>query len=271
MSSTPHPYAMENDREAERLEKKTDERATIHQLQLTGLLPGMRGLDAGAGTGAVARTMAKLVGPQGSATAMDMSQERLRSGEQIAREDGLTNVSFVEGDLYSPPLPANSLDYIWSRFVFEYLSDPPRALTSLISLLKPGGKIVVGDLDGNGLFHFPMPPHVVSGLAKLEQALEGKIDLFVGRKLFHWFHAAGLQDIRVHMLPYHFYTGAIPSSELLNWELKFSTLRSTAEKALGGPEKYDAFVQGYMDMLKAPDSFTYSVLFLVEGRKGGPS
>ena len=50
-------YAMENPQEAERLESKTDARLALEQLALVGLAEGMTVLDAGSGTGAVARAL----------------------------------------------------------------------------------------------------------------------------------------------------------------------------------------------------------------------
>src|SRR5262245_61364747 len=116
-------YLMDNVREAERLELKTDEAETRAQLALVGLQRGMHALDAGAGSGAVARTMAQEVGPSGRVVALDGSNERLEAGRHLAQEAGL-NVEFVCGDLLKPPFPPASFDFVWSRFTFEYLSNP---------------------------------------------------------------------------------------------------------------------------------------------------
>ena len=50
-------YLMENPAEASRLEAKTDPAVTERLLSWAGVAAGMRALDAGAGTGAVARVM----------------------------------------------------------------------------------------------------------------------------------------------------------------------------------------------------------------------
>jgi SAM-dependent methyltransferase len=255
-------YLMESQSEAQRLELKTDADETRRQLALTGLRAGMRALDAGAGTGAVARVMAEAVGSKGSVVAFDGSAERLAAGAQAS---SATNLSFVAGDLYAPALPEGSFDFIWCRFVFEYLAEPDRALSQLQRLLKPGGKLVVGDLDGNTVFHHPMPPEVESGLARLMRALEGRFDPFAGRKLFHRFRRAGLADVRVHMLPYHLYAGTAPERDMLNWEAKFRTVREAGARAFGSHEAYDRFGARFLEMLRDPDAFTYSTLFLVEG------
>ena len=255
---------MESAEESERLEAKTSADETRRQLSLVGLAPGMRALDAGAGTGAVAREMAGLVGPRGSVVAFDASRERAAAGElrALAR-----NLEFVTGDLYAPPLVSASFDFIWCRFVFEYLADPDSVMQQFKRLLKPGGKLVVGDLDGNALFHYPAPPELEQGLARLMEAMHGRFDPYAGRKLFHRFRKAALEQIKVHVMPYHLIAGAASRRDLDNWEAKVRTLRPVGEKTFGSPAAWDRFSEQFLALLRDPDALTYSTLFLVEGRR----
>jgi ubiquinone/menaquinone biosynthesis C-methylase UbiE len=257
-------YLMDDPSEAERLEDKTDPARVRERLALLGVKPGMRVLDAGAGTGAIARLFAELVGPSGEVVAFDMSPERLAHGERIARAAGLNQLRFQSGDLYAPPFAKDSFDVVWSEFVFEYLADPDAALRCLIPLVKPGGKLVIADLDGNGIFHDPLSPAFANGLAVLEKVLGKSFDPHAGRRLFHRFRKAGLEDVKVRAMPYHLYAGAAPEHEMRNWEQKFKTLRSRAADAFGGLASYDAFAAEYLQHLRDPDTLTYSVLFLVE-------
>jgi SAM-dependent methyltransferase len=256
-------YLMESVDEARRLEEKTDAEAVRARLRLVGLDEGMRALDAGAGTGAIARVMAELVGGRGAVVAFDASKERLEHGRRLAAERGIDNLTFVEGDLYAPSLPAASFDFVWCEFVFEYLADPDRALAQLVRLVRPGGKLVVGDLDGNGLFHDPMPAGFAEDLEALRGALDGAFDPIAGRRLFHRFRKAGLAGMKVQALPYHLYPGAAPEREMNNWETKFKTLRPRGVRALG-EARYDRFATQFLSLLRDPDALSYSVLFLVE-------
>lgn len=260
-------YIMESETEGTRLEKKTDVREMEDHLNLAGLKPGMRALDAGAGTGAVARVMARLVGPDGAVTALDASQARLRQGEILAKEEGIENLRFVHGDLLSPPLPKESFDFIWSRFVFEYLAAPDEVMDRLLELLKPGGKLVVGDLDGNMIFHDGLDPKMENILYRIMDSFQGVFDPYAGRKLYRRFYQKGLSDIQVHCLPYHLYAGAIPEDQLDNWRGKFMTIRSQAVQAIGSLAQYDEFADYFIDFLQRPDTLTYSTLFLVSGTK----
>lgn len=103
------------------------------------------------------------------------------------------------------------------------------------------------------------------GLEALAAVLRPHLDPFAGRKLFHRFRKAGLRRMKVHMLPYHFYEGAVSLADREHWKLKFDVLRPVAASALGRDEDYDQWVSRYLEMLDDPDTFTYSVLFVVEG------
>jgi ubiquinone/menaquinone biosynthesis C-methylase UbiE len=258
-------YAMENPEEVRRLESKTDAEAALAQLELVGLAPGMSVLDAGSGSGAVARAIGGAVGPAGRVVALDASAARSSAGAALAREARRSNVAFVAGDVGAPPLRDGSFDLVWSRFLFGYLADPDRALRQLAALARPGGKVAVGEVDGHGMFHWPLPPRVAEGLPRFEAGLAEVFDPWAGRKLYHRFRRLGLADVRVHVLPYHLYAESISEAQLFNWRLKLETLRTVGVKALGGEAAWDAFARDYLAMLQDPDTLTYSVLVLVEG------
>ena len=260
-------YLMEDSREGSRLEAKTDREDVNRRLRFFEFRKGMRVLDAGAGTGAVARVLADLVGPTGDVTALDFSFERSAHGRHLALDRKVTNLRFLVSDLYAPALRPASFDFVWCEFVFEYLKDPDAVLRQLAQLVRSGGSLVVADLDGNGMFHYPLPPGIEVGLQKIQRGLEGSFDPFAGRKIYHRFRAAGLAPIRVEAIPYHLYPGAAAESTVRLWQEKLKILRPRGSPALGGPEAYDRFADSFLDLLRDPDALTYSILFLVEWKR----
>lgn len=264
---TSNAYVMEHPHEAQRLEGKTDAARDRQQLELVGLKPGMTVLDAAGGTGAVARTMAKLVGPHGRVTVLDRSEERLRFGEAKAAELGLGNISFACHDLLGEPLLRDHFDLAWCRFAFEYLGDPVAALRNLVQYVRVGGKIVVGDLDGNGVTQYPTNPIVQQGIELVLRSVEGLFDPFVGRKLVSYFHAAEVRIDAVHVQPYHVYAGRVDDADLDNWRSKLAQLRARCAPSFAQESDYDRFATEFLRHLVAPGVFTYSTLILVEGTR----
>jgi ubiquinone/menaquinone biosynthesis C-methylase UbiE len=258
---------MESQAESSRLEQKTDARESWRELTLTGLREGMTGLDAGGATGAVGRVMAQVVGPQGHIQVWDQSLDRLAHGQKLASGEGLANISFVGRDLEQAHQGAPLFDYVWCRFVFEYLRAPDLVLQNLIQATHIGGRVVVGDLDNNGLLHYPMVPELEAGLARVMKVLEGHFDPWAGRKLFSRFRQAGLEDIEVQIVPYHVYAGAIPEDALPNWRQKFEVIRPRAVAAFSDAAAYDQFVSLFLENLQSPDTFTYGTLILVSGKR----
>src|SRR5437870_1636454 len=74
---------------------------TRHLCEDAGLTPGMRVLEIGSGAGDVTFLAAELVGPTGSVTGVESNPVTLQTARERARVAGLTNVSFLEGDLRS--------------------------------------------------------------------------------------------------------------------------------------------------------------------------
>jgi SAM-dependent methyltransferase len=259
-------YLMESPEEGARLEMKTDTRLTERLLRLVGLREGMRALDVGAGTGAVARVMSRVVGASGSVVALDRSRERIEQGRHLANAPEFSNLSFVSADLEREALsPRGSYDFVWCRFVFEYLAAPDAALSNLVGAAKPGGKVVVADLDCNGTIHHPIPADLEAGLRRVLEALEGQFDAHAGRRLFSRFRRAGLEDIRVHLEPYNVYAGAASRDALVNWSEKLRVIRPRAVRGFESEVAYDRWAARFLEILRDPDVFSYSILVLAEG------
>jgi ubiquinone/menaquinone biosynthesis C-methylase UbiE len=257
-------YLMEHEREADRLEQKTDAELSRRHLELAGVSPGMRVLEAGSGTGAGARVAAAMVGPSGGVVALDASSGRSADGRRRAAEAGLANLDFVAGEVTAPPFREGSFDLVWSRFLFGYLPDPDAALAALVRLVRPGGRVVIGEVDGHGLWHWPVPPRVAEALPRFEAVLGRAFDPFAGRKLYHRFRRAGLAQVRAHILPYHLYADEFPAEQRLNWQLKLENLRPLGTRVMG-PEAWEALARDYLAMLEDPDTLTYSVVVFAEG------
>lgn len=98
-----------------------------------------RALDIGTGPGTIAQLWAEL---GCDVTGVDFSPGMLEAARQQAAERGLT-LRLVEGDAEDPPVTGKRFDIISSRFVLFTLPHPGYAVRRWVSLLRPGGSLVL--------------------------------------------------------------------------------------------------------------------------------
>ncbi len=142
-------YTMGRSREeTERLilQSQLYEGVTRRLLKEAGIARGMKVLDVGSGTGDVAFAAAELVGSDGEIVGVDVNAEILKTARERAKEAGLANVAFVEGDARTLDLSGH-FDAIVGRLVLMYMSDPADALRQLTARLCPGGIMAFQELD----------------------------------------------------------------------------------------------------------------------------
>lgn len=109
-------------------------------LGLLDLRPGMRVLDAGCGSGETLAWLAERVGPGGLVVGADLAHAHVMAARRFAAP----NVQVLQGDLARLPLAAAGFDRIWCANTLHHLHDPRAGLLALIALLRPGGRIALG-------------------------------------------------------------------------------------------------------------------------------
>ena len=102
-------------------------------------------LDVGCGPGFYVADLADTVGGSGSVTGIDSSAQMLALAAH--RADGRPNVAFHEGDATALPTEDGAYDAALSVQVLEYVRDIPLALAELYRSLRPGGRLVIWDVD----------------------------------------------------------------------------------------------------------------------------
>lgn len=112
-------------------------------VQKLGIAAGMKILDIGCGDGTTALPEAKL---GADVLGVDIAGHMVRAGNQRAKEQGLTNCRFQEGDACDlHPLPDQSFDLVVSIFGAMFAPRPFDVAREMVRLTKPGGRIIMGN------------------------------------------------------------------------------------------------------------------------------
>ena len=120
-----------------------NEEALNRIVQWAGTGPEDTVLDVACGPGLLACAFARVAK---HATGVDMTPAMLEQAHKTQQEQGLKNVSWLPGNVYSLPFPPGQFSIVSSRFVFHHLQDPLAALKEMTRTCRPGGRIVVADM-----------------------------------------------------------------------------------------------------------------------------
>jgi ubiquinone/menaquinone biosynthesis C-methylase UbiE len=115
---------------------------------------GERVLEVGPGTGYYSLPVAEWIAPDGMLDVFDLQQEMLDHTMRRAGERGVANIEAMRGDARRLPYLEGTFDAAFLAAVLGEIPDQDAALRELARVLKPGGRLVVGELFGD--------PHWVS-------------------------------------------------------------------------------------------------------------
>jgi SAM-dependent methyltransferase len=183
-------------RESERL---ADQAQTLTNLlhDDTHYPAGSRVLEAGCGIGAQTVILARN-SPEALITSLDISEDSLKLAKENIRQEGITNVTFRQGDIFRLPFEPGSFDHIFVCFVLEHLAEPEQALRQLRPLLKEGGTLTVIEGDHGSTFFHPESEdahRAVRCLVELQKKMGG--NALIGRELYPLVTGAGYRDVHV--------------------------------------------------------------------------
>ena len=122
-------------------------------LRIAGIKPGVAVADIGTGGGYYVMRLAPVVGTAGRVFAQDISINALRRVRQRAVAAGFRNVRYVVGSQADARLPVASVDIVLMIHMYHEIEQPYLLLDRLRRSLKPGGRIVVVDLDRQSQDH----------------------------------------------------------------------------------------------------------------------
>lgn len=156
---------------------------------------GWRCLEIGAGHGSVMRWLADRVGPSGKVVATDVDPGRL---DELAASSR-SNVVVLHHDVSRDDPPDTQFDLIHARFVLAHLDDREAVLRRMVGWLRPGGWVVIEDIDYSALGFVPIQQSelfesVVDAVLRFVVA-NSSFDSAFGRRLPGLLRRNGLADI----------------------------------------------------------------------------
>lgn len=110
---------------------------------------GERLLEIGPGTGYYTVAVAEWLGPDGSLEILDLQQEMVDHALRMSRKRGLANVVGTQGDARSLPYEDDRFDGAFLVATLGEIPDQVVALRELARVIRPGGRVVVGELFGD--------------------------------------------------------------------------------------------------------------------------
>lgn len=107
-------------------------------------------LDLACGPGVVTRKIKALV-PDSHVTGVDLNASLLKVAINDSQQDGGEPPAFCQADCTNLPFKTSSFDFVYARFLFQHLSNPVTAIAEIKRVLKPGGRVLIVDVDDRDL------------------------------------------------------------------------------------------------------------------------
>jgi SAM-dependent methyltransferase len=263
MEDEPRPYALDDGEEPERLERQAKLADLPRHLEFIPVQATSRVLDAGCGSGSMTRILAR-VAARGHVTGVDLRGQYLEYARRVAAWEGLDNATFQEGDILRLPFPNASFDIVWSKYVFQWVNHPERAVQEFKRVTRPGGTVVCCNADGLLVCNYPVDERLQSDL---DAGLGRLFDPNVGRKMYKMFHDAGLVNLRVHIEPDRLFSimGSIDAERRANIMQAYEAFVPYLSETFGSTQLAREAIERHLRYLDRADTISPCFLYFVQG------
>jgi ubiquinone/menaquinone biosynthesis C-methylase UbiE len=271
LSGKPREYAYAGRLdEAVRLEAqaKAFDKIIERELEILGLKPNMRVLDAGCGTGAVTRKIASKVFPA-ETYGTDIDPLFINEAKRAALNEDKKNIRFELGNIDKLTYDDGFFDLTYCRLVLMHVKNPVKTIAELKRVTRKDGIVAASDTDDGTILTYPPAPKFFDLWTKCgERAKARGDDRYIGRKLYSIFSEAGLESIRIYPLP-TYATQQTPEAlkMLVNVPIQIIEQDKDAEieEGMATAKDFEEAMNEINLVMKHPGAFAMASTFLATG------
>ena len=99
-------------------------------------------LEVGCGTGQLSNYFA--IGTNNNVVGLDPTMASLKLAKDLADKNKITNIQFINADIFDDVLKDDFFDFIWTNGVLHHTKEPYGAFKILIKSLKTEGYVLIG-------------------------------------------------------------------------------------------------------------------------------
>ena len=228
---------------------------TLRLLERVGVTAGMRCLDVGCGAGEVTFDLASLVGITGQVVGVDLDETKLDLARGDAEHAEIGNVEFRLGDV-GTDLGDEKHDVVYARFLLTHVPDPEGVLRLMADAVKPGGQVVVEDIDYGGTFDHPTTAEFDRYREiYVQSAAANGGDALIGRRLPLMLTRVGLDPVEVDVVQPSGLVGEVTVIPALTLE----NIKATAVRhGVADGDEVDRLVDALYAVARDPEAFVAS-------------
>lgn len=263
MTGKSRPYALDSNQEPMRLENQARLAEIDRHLAYIPLRSEAKVLDAGCGSGSMARVLARQV-VRGHVIGVDIRQEYLDFAKRLSENENVANITFQHGDIFDLPFEDGTFDVVWSKYVLQWVNDPAKAVAEFKRVTRPGGIVVCCNADNLLVSNYPVDQTLQS---EIDIALRSLFDPDIGRKMYAMFHEVGFKRIKVDIEADRLFSifGTIDEQRRSNIAAAYETFVPYMLTHFKSHEKVNEFIQRHLDYLDREDTISPCLLYFVQG------
>ncbi|WP_127529611.1 class I SAM-dependent methyltransferase [Paenibacillus kobensis] len=230
-----------------------------------GLQDGMKVLEVGSGPGFITEKLLEDL-PGSEITALDIDEVLLNGARQRLSHIPASRLQWVQASVYETGLPEGQYDIVIARLLFLHLHQPLEAAAELKRVLKPGGKLLIVDID-DGIFGAVHPEidllhSLLSKLTKRQAASGG--NRHIGRGLPRLLTQAGFADVDMDACVQH---SDLHGIEGFKRQFDIERFTSPLKAGLITESEYEQLSRSYAQFVQSPDAYAMMIYLLASGTK----